>query len=135
MSLTSSIDTLERLRNLVVIPVAAGVKIHQGALVAINPAGYAVPGGVANNLKAAGRAEESVDNTEGTAGKKKITVKRGVFRYLNAFEDKVTRAELFSDCFIYDDGTVAKTNPGGNTRSRAGKVLGVEDMAVWVEIY
>jgi hypothetical protein len=46
----------------------------------------------------------------------------------------ITRAEIGDDCYIVDDSTVAKTNPGGNTRSVAGKIVDVDAKGVWVRI-
>lgn len=132
MALTKPRDTLERSSGLLVLPVAAATTIHQGALVAVNAAGNAVPGSVSATLKGAGRAEVSGDNSGGAAGAVSVTVKRGVFKFKNHGADAVTAADVLGDCFIVDDETVAKTN-GANTRSKAGKVLDVEASGVWVE--
>jgi hypothetical protein len=132
-ALTTSRNTLKRGPDLLVAPLAASAVIHSGALVALNAAGYAVPGSVSATLKAAGRAQYSVNNSSGAAGAAKIEIERGVFRYLNHGADLVTQADLLSDCYIIDDQTVAKTN-GSNARSRAGKVLELDDGGVWVEI-
>ncbi len=133
MALTKPRDTRERGRDLLVIPLAASTTIYQGGLVAANASGYAVPGSVATTLKAAGRAEETIDNSAGSAGDRSITVKRGVFKFKNSGSDPVTQAGVLGDCYIVDDETVAATN-GTNTRSKAGKVLEVEATGVWVEI-
>lgn len=133
MALSQPRSTLERGRDLLVAPVAANAVIHQGGLVAVNASGYAVPGAVAATLKAAGRAEESVDNTGGGAGARSVKVKRGVFLFKNAAGDPLTIADTLADCFIVDDETVAKTSDT-NARSKAGKVLEVEANGVWVEI-
>lgn len=133
VALTSSRNTLERGRHLLVAPVAAGVVIHTGALVALNATGFAVPGSVSATLKAAGRAQETADNTGGTAGAIKVEIKRGVFRFKNHAADALAQADTLADCYIVDDQTVAKTH-ATNTRSRAGKVLEVDDGSVWVEI-
>lgn len=132
-ALTTSRNTLKRGPDLLVAPLAAGAVIHLGGLTALNAAGNAVPGSVSATLKAAGRALYSVDNAAGAAGAAKVEIERGVFRYLNHNADPVAQADVLSDCYIVDDQTVAKTN-GGNTRSRAGKVLEVDDGGVWVEI-
>lgn len=134
MALSQPRSTLERGRDLLVVPVAANAVIHQGGLVALNASGSAVAGTVAATLKAAGRAEESVDNTGGGAGARSVKVKRGVFLFKNAAGDPLTIADTLADCFIVDDETVAKTSDT-NARSKAGKVLEVEANGVWVEIY
>ncbi|CAM5764711.1 hypothetical protein [Bosea minatitlanensis] len=133
MALSKPRDTIERGRDLLVIPVAAATAIFQGALVAVNASGYAVPGSVATTLKAAGRAEETIDNSGGAAGALSVTVKRGVFKFKNSASDACVQASVLSDCFIVDDETVAKTD-GSSARSKAGKVLEVEATGVWVEI-
>ena len=133
VALTSSRNTLKRGRNLLVAPLAAATVIHLGALVALNAAGNAVPGSVSNALKAAGRAQFTANNAGGAAGAMKIEIERGVFRFVNHGADPVTQADVLSDCYIVDDQTVAKTH-ATNTRSRAGKVLEVDDGGVWVEI-
>jgi len=132
MALNKPRDTIERGRDLIVAPVAAATIIYQGALVALSAAGNAVPGSVAATLKAIGRAEETIDNSTGAAGAQSVRVKRGVFRFKNHGADACVQADTLADCFIVDDETVAKTN-GGNTRSRAGKILEVEATGVWVE--
>ncbi len=133
MPLAADRNTPRREGDLLALPVAAGVKIYAGALVAVNAAGYAVPGSTAANLKAAGRAEGQVDNTGGVDGAQTVTVRRGVFKWANAGADPVGQAHVLSDCYIVDDQTVAATD-GAGTRSKAGKVLGVDVNGVWVEI-
>lgn len=133
MALSKPRDTIERGRDLLVIPVAASTAIFQGALVAVNAAGYAVPGSVSTTLKAAGRAEETIDNSAGAAGALSVTVKRGVFKFKNSASDACVQANVLGDCFIVDDETVAKTD-GASARSKAGKLLEVEATGVWVEI-
>lgn len=133
MALSQPRNTLTKGRDLLVLPVAAATAIHAGALVALNASGLAVPGSVATTLLAAGRAEESADNSAGAASAISVTVRRGVFLFKNHGADPVVQADTLKDCYIVDDETVAKTN-GGNTRSKAGKVLEVEAAGVWVEI-
>jgi hypothetical protein len=133
MPLTKNRDTLMRDPALLSIPVAAGVRIFQGALVAVSAAGFAQGGATATTLTAAGRAEMEVDNTAGAAGAAAIEVRRGVFQFRNHGADAITQADLLKDAWIVDDETVARTN-GGATRSRAGKIVGVETGGVWVEI-
>jgi hypothetical protein len=133
MALTKPRDTIERGRDLLVIPVAASTTIYQGALVAVNASGYAVPGSVATTLKAAGRAEETIDNASGSAGALSVKVKRGVFKFKNYASDACVQANVLGDCFIVDDESVAKSD-GSSARSRAGKILEVEATGVWVEI-
>lgn len=117
------------------IQVKAATKIYAGSLVAISSAdGYAVPGATSTTQRAMGRAEETVDNSGGANGDKSVRVRRGVFKWGNsAAGDAITIADVGADCFIVDDQTVAKTN-GTNTRSVAGKIMGVDTDGVWVQI-
>lgn len=132
-ALTQDRNTLRRDGLQIEPPVAANVRIWAGSLVAINPAGLAVPGATAANLKGAGVAERRADNTGGTAGAIRVRLRRDPHRFANsAAADAITLADLGADCFIVDDQTVAKTN-GTNTRSVAGKVFDVDADGVWVD--
>ena len=113
-------------------PVAAGVKVLAGSLVAISATGFATPGAVATTLKADGRAEETVDNTAGADGDVSVKVHKGVFLFANEATDLITVADIGNDCYIFDDQSVAKTN-GAATRSIAGKIMDVDASGVWVK--
>jgi hypothetical protein len=113
--------------------VKGATKIWAGALVVLN-AGFAVGGSTAIGLIAVGRAEHYVDNSAGANGDLQIKVRAGIFQFANsASTDLIAITEIGSDCYIVDDQTVAKTN-GSNTRSVAGKVVGVDAQGVWVAI-
>lgn len=127
-------STPQRTGVLDYILVAANTKIFAGSLVCRNAAGYAVPGSTATTLKAAGRAEEQVDNSAGSAGDVGVTVKRGIFQFGNSTStDAITIADIGGTAYVVDDQTVAKTN-GSATRSAAGKIRDVDANGVWVEI-
>ena len=49
--------------KVIAVPVKGGTTIYQGALVALDASGYAIPGKKAESLTAVGRAEETVANT------------------------------------------------------------------------
>lgn len=111
---------------------AAGARVFQGALVCLDAAGFAVKAATGLGLLAAGRAEESVDNSGGAAGDKKIRVRPGTYRWANsAAADLITMADRSKPAFILDDQTVAKTD-GGGTRSQAGTIVDVDARGVWV---
>lgn len=117
---------------LISVPVAAGVKIYAGALVAASATGLATPGATAATLTYLGRAEEQIDNTAGAASARSVLVRRGeAFKFANLAADLVTQASQGKVCYIADDQTVAATN-GAGTRSVAGIVLGVEADGVWI---
>ena len=132
-ALTAERDTKKKEGDFRVIPIAASTKIYQGALVAVNGSSYGVPGSVATTLRGAGRAEETVDNTGGSAGDKSISVRRGIFQYGNsASSDAIALKDIGKDCYIVDDQTVALTN-GSSTRSIAGTIHDVDANGVWVK--
>lgn len=133
MALTRDRNTPTREAEFLELPVAAGAKIFAGALVAISAIGYAVPGSTAVGLKAAGRAEQAVDNTGGADGAVTVRVRRGTFKFKNAAGDQVGLTHVLGNCYIVDDETVAATD-GVGTRSVAGKVIGVDNDGVWVQV-
>lgn len=115
-----------------VLPVKASTTIYQGAIVAIDASGYAIPGKKATGLKTAGRAEETVVN-DGADGAVTIQVTRGVFVYNNTATaaNKITEANVLGPCYIEDDQTVTKLATGA---SIAGTVVRVDDEGVAVEM-
>ena len=115
-----------------VLPMKGKTTIYQGALVALDADGYAIPGKKAEGLKAAGRAEESVVNTGGD-GEAVIRVVRGVFVYSNTATaaNKVSAAHVLTPCYIQDDQTVTALATGASV---AGLVIRVDDSGVAVEI-
>ncbi|MDR1889643.1 MAG: hypothetical protein LBQ81_09750 [Zoogloeaceae bacterium] len=107
-------------------PAAAGVVIHEGTLVALSAAGYAVPATAAGGT-VRGVAERSVDNTDGAAGDVPVPTCLGVFSFLAA---GFTRADIGSLVYVVDNQTVAKTGA-----ALAGVVVDVDgDYRVWVDI-
>lgn len=100
--------------------VGASKKILKGTIVVLN-AGYAEEGTTATGLVCVGRAEETVDNTGGAAGAKRVLVRRGAFTYTNATAgDAVAQANVGALCYVMDNQTVTITATG---RSAAGRVL------------
>ncbi|ASJ24150.1 hypothetical protein [Laribacter hongkongensis] len=118
--------------ELIVVPVAAGVKIPAGTLVVAGATGFATPGSTATGLACLGMADAHVDNTAGADGAVSVPVRRGkAFKWANDTSNPVTLAGLGRPCFIVDNQTVAGTD-GSNTRSPAGIVLGLDVDGVWV---
>ena len=132
-ALTQDRNTLRRDGVQTEPPVAAGARIYGGALVAINAAGFAVPGSTATGLIGAGVAEQRADNPGAAAGAIRVRLNRLPHCFGNSDSaDAITLADVGSDCYIVDDQTVAKTN-GSGTRSRAGRVFDVDGEGVWVD--
>ena len=115
-----------------VLPVKAATTIFQGSIVAIGADGYAIPGKKAANLKAAGRAEETVENT-GKDGETTVRVTRGTFVFENSgtAANKLSAADILGPCYIEDDQTVTKSATGASV---AGLVVRVDDEGVAVEM-
>lgn len=133
-ALTNARDTTEIMNGgkQLVLPVKAKTTIYQGALVALDADGYAVSGKKAEGLTAAGRAEETVENTGGD-GEAVIRVLRGVFIYANTSTaaNKVTAAHVLKPCYIQDDQTVTALATGASV---AGLVVRVDENGVAVDI-
>lgn len=132
MPLTADRNTPMKDGDLVSLPMAA-VSVFAGSLVVANASGFVTKGAVATTLTYLGRAEESKDNSAGSAGDKSIMVRRKqAFKWKNSGADPVLQASLGKVCYIVDDETVASTN-GTNTRSQAGIVVQLDSDGVWVE--
>ena len=106
--------------------------IYQGSLVALDANGYAIPAKKAANITAAGRAEETVQNT-GSDGELVIRVSRGVFVFDNTATaaNKLKASHVLTPCYIEDDHTVTALATGSSV---AGLVVRVDDTGVAVEI-
>lgn len=130
MALGTDRNTPLRNGDLFSVAVAAATTIFAGALVCRNASGWAVPGATALGLRVVGRAESRVANA-GANGDVSVLVRRGAFRWGNAEGDPLTAADIGNVCYLVDDETVARTS-GSSTRSRAGLVLDVDDVGVWV---
>lgn len=115
-----------------VLPVKGSTTIFQGSIVAIDASGFAVPGKKAAGLKAAGRAEATIENT-GKDGEATVRVTRGVFVFENTgtAANKLTAADVLGPCYIEDDQTVTKLATGASV---AGLVIRVDDEGVAVEM-
>lgn len=135
MPLNQDRNTVERAGRQLTLEVAAGAKIFTGALVVVNTNGFAAPGAATEGFKVAGRAEEYIDNTLGANGDQSINIKRGTFKFDNDTTLPVQHKDLLGLCYVKDDGTVrAEDTTAGAVNIIAGKVLGVEEDGVWVEI-
>lgn len=132
-ALTKGRNTPERAGNQFEDPVAASETIYEGALVALDASGNAVPGSTVTTLTARGRALEQADNAAGAAGDINVKVEAGVFRFVNDGSDTIDRTHIGGTAYIVDDQTVAATD-GTGTRSEAGRIVQVDDDGVWVAV-
>lgn len=108
----------------------AAVKILQGAMVALNAAGFAKPAANVAGEIVIGRAEETVDNTTGAAGDKSIRVNKGVHKWNNSGTSAVVQATVGKTCMVEDDNTVAAT---ASNSVAAGIVDEIDpDGGIWV---
>ena len=129
-ALTNVRDTSELGGKYIALPVKGATTIYQGAIVAVDANGYAIPGKKAADLKAAGRAEETVEN-KGGDGDAVIRVSRGTFVFENSTSGMSTAADVLGLCYMEDDQTVTKTGTGASV---AGLVIRVDDEGVAVEM-
>lgn len=114
--------------------VKANAKIDEGSIVCIDQTGYASEAHEALGLVPVGRACESVDNTGGQDGAQRVNCEPGTFLIANSTgADAITMADFLKDAYLVDGGKVAKTS-GGDRRSIAGKVLGLDRGRVAVSI-
>ena len=134
-ALTAERDTKRRAGDRLSVPMAA-TKVFAGSLVCVSTAtGFATKGAVATTLVALGVATETVDNSAGAAGDKRVEIDRdGWFKFANsAAADLIARDDIGKDCYVVDDQTVALTD-GAASRSKAGKIRDVDaDGGVWIE--
>jgi hypothetical protein len=106
-------------------PVAAATKLFQGGMVGLDGSGNAVKAAPAVATMR-GVAMDTADNTDGSAGDIKVTVKRGAFLFSQTGLD---RTDIGADVFVVDDNTV-----GASGTLIAGKLLDIEPAGAWVEI-
>ena len=112
-------------------PVATGVTIQQGGMVALNAAGFA-KAAATGDTKVVGVAEETLTNS-GANGAVEVRVRRGAFKFANKGGDLVTQAHVATPalCYVEDDQTVRAT---AAATIAAGRPVRVESDGVWVEI-
>ena len=129
---TSDRNTPRREKGLLFVAIAAATTVHNGLIACVNAAGHAVEGATATDLIYLGRFEETVTNP-GAAGDVSVHIRTEcAFQFENSTTDPVTQANFGDYCFIEDNQTVAATD-GTGTRSKAGRVVGIDEHGVWVE--
>lgn len=124
-----------------VLPMAAATKIYNGGLVMIDASGNAVAvaaGGTNNALVVAGIAEETVDNSAGSAGDLSIRVRatddESFFGFNNHGSVTVVAADIGKLAHASDDNTVANA-ASGTTRPLVGHIHSIDaDGLVYVTV-
>lgn len=113
--------------------VAAAVAITESQMVATNDAGFAVPAHDATAKLFFGRAEHSVDNTQGADGAQYITITRNRhFMFANDADVPLTQADIGNPVGITGDGMVGQVTEG---KLIAGTMMGLDGGThVWVEV-
>jgi len=111
--------------------VAAATTCEKGLFAMLDASGDCEPGATATGKTAAGRFEETVDNSGGSAGDKEVDVKAGIFRWDNSSGDPVDASHVNGTAYIEDSQTVAATD-GTGSRSAAGRIVDVDSDGVWV---
>ena len=122
--------------------VAAATTIEAGKLVALNATGDAkeyapAANGSAGTEIVVGRCEETVDNSSGSAGDKKVRARTGVFRWNNDTTGKIaTKAHIGDAVYGTDSETIqtdAHTQAGGSAEcTKVGRLIAVDDQGAWV---
>lgn len=127
---TAPILTAERASHILTLPLAADTKIFAGTLVARDSAGRAVPASDAAGLRVVGRADDTVDNTDGAAGALSIPVRVGCFKFANSVTNAIDPDDVGKLAHVEDNETVAETS---THKVAAGRIVEVESDGVWVD--
>lgn len=129
-ALTDDRSTPSREGDLVNYPMAAAAKIYGGGMVSLD-GGYAKAMVMEAAKQFAGRAEETVDNSSGSAGDKSVLVRSGrAFKWANAAgSNAITQADVGGKAYALDDQTVTDTSAGS---TEVGRILQVDSDGVWV---
>lgn len=125
-ALTTPYEAFER-PGIVVAYKMSNVKIFKGAMVGLNALGFAIPMTHSTaNLKFVGIANESVDNSSGTAGDKTISVtKNGTF-VVKASGFTPSLANLGAEVFVLSDWEVQINGTGLTNSYKPGTIVAIE---------
>lgn len=109
--------------------------IEPGDALVTTAAGYLALATTATGLRAAGIAYEKYDTTGIASGVLKGAAEARAAAFLNSGADPVTIADIGNVVWLIDKNTIARTNPGGNTRSQGGRLIGFNDAGLPVVFY
>ena len=132
-ALTTPYEAYER-PGIVVSYRMSNVAIYKGALVGVNASGYLVPmaHGTAN-LKFVGIANESVDNSAGSAGAKSMNVTKAgsfVFAPQSGFSPAIT--DLGKELFAVTDNNLQSSTTGLTSQYKVGTMVALETTSLGV---
>ena len=132
-ALSQPYETFER-PGLVVAYRISNIKIFKGALVGLNASGFAVAmAHTAANLKFIGVANETVDNSAGSAGDKSITVtKSGSFVVKPASGYTPTIADLGKEIYASSDWEIQAAAAGLTNAYKVGTAVALETTSTGV---
>jgi hypothetical protein len=127
MPLTTAFETYEK-PGLVVSYKLSNVKVYKGALVGVNSSGYLVPmaHGTAS-LKFVGVANETVDNSTGSAGDKSVNVTKNgsfVMKAVGGYTPAI--ADLGKEVYANTDYEVQIATAGLTNQYKVGTIVNVE---------
>jgi len=127
-ALTQSYETFEK-PGLVVSYKQSNVRIYKGALIAVNASGYAIPiaHGTAS-LKFVGVANETIDNSAGSAGDKSINLTKSgsfVFKAASGFAPAV--ADIGKEVYANTDWEVQIATGGLTNQYKVGTIVAIEN--------
>lgn len=126
-ALTQPYEAYER-PGLVVSYKLSNVKIYKGALVGVNASGYVVPmaHGTAS-LKFVGAANDTVDNSAGSAGDRSVNVtKSGSLVYRPASGYTPAIADLGKEVYVSTDNEVQTSTVGLTNLYKVGTIVALE---------
>ncbi len=126
-SLSAAFETYEK-PGLVISYKLSNVKVYKGALVGVNASGYLVPMNHATaNLKFAGVANETVDNSAGNAGDKSVNVtKSGTFVMKAASGFTPAQADIGKELYANTDWEVQISTAGLTNSVKVGRIVSLE---------
>lgn len=129
------INTPQREGLVVCLEIAAGKKIEEGMIVALNSTGLLVPATDEEAKTVVGRANGDAYNLDGEDGEETVSVQRKTaFLFANSTgADEVKRTHLFKNGYLGEDAVIA-CKAGTPARIAVGTIIEVSQEGVWVEI-
>lgn len=120
----------ETLPRILAVPMAAGVKILAGTMVALDSNGLLNPVSGGTGQVIIGVALHTYDNTNGAASAYTMEVTRGCFKFLNDTVAPVTQSLMLQSIYALDNQTLTATATG---HSIAGKLIQLDTTGVIVQ--